>query len=177
MIETNDIVLVSECLKRNQKAFEQVVDKYQKPLFNLAYRLIGNVGDAEEVTQVAFIKAFEKLNTFNPEGKFFSWLYRIAVNESLNFRSAKKRFEPINEQDGLKNETPETIYHQREVQTQVQHALTKMKEEYRVVIILKHFQDLSYEQISQILNVPTKTVKSRLFSARQLLREILIKQM
>jgi RNA polymerase sigma-70 factor (ECF subfamily) len=176
MIESDDRFLVSECLKGSQKAFEQVVDKYQKPLFNVAYRLTGNRNDAEEVTQVAFIKAFEKLHTFNKESKFFSWIYRIAVNESLNFRNARKHHDPISDVDGSKYENPETLYQERETEEHIQYALGKIKEEYRAVIVLRHLQGLSYDDISKILDVPAKTVKSRLFSARQLLRDILIKQ-
>jgi RNA polymerase sigma-70 factor (ECF subfamily) len=177
MIESNDTFLVSECLKGNQKAFEQVVDKYQKPLFNVAYRLTGNRDDAEEVTQVAFIKAFEKLHTFNKESKFFSWIYRIAVNESLNCRNARKHHDSFSDTDSSIHENPETLFQDRETEEHIQYALGKIKEEYRVVIILKHLQGLSYDDISKILDVPAKTVKSRLFSARQLLRDILTKQL
>ena len=173
MKEGNDTQLVAECLNGDRKAFEAVVDKYQKPLFNAAFRILGNAGDAEEVTQIAFIKAFEKLRTFKRGCKFFSWLYRIAVNESLNFRHARRHHEPVDEQTLSKHDTPESLYGQQELHAALIRALAKMKDEYRVVIVLKHFQDCSYEEMSEILGIPAKTVKSRLFSARQQLRELL----
>ena len=173
MNEGNDLQLVEECLRGERKAFETIVDKYEKPLFNAAFRILGNVADAEEVTQVAFIKAFEGLGTFRKGSKFFSWLYRIAVNESLNFRRARKMHDPIDDDSGAKPETPETIYAQRELQAGIQRALNKLTDEYRVVIVLRHFQDCSYEEMSEILGIPAKRVKSRLFSARQQLRNLL----
>jgi RNA polymerase sigma-70 factor (ECF subfamily) len=173
MKEGNDTQLVEQCLNGDRKAFEAVVDKYQKPLFNAAYRILGSAGDAEEVTQIAFIKAFEGLRSFRRGSKFFSWLYRIAVNESLNFRHARRMHEPVDDQTLSKQDTPETLYGQQELQTTIEGALARMKDEYRVVIVLRHFQDCTYEEMSEILGIPAKTVKSRLFSARQQLRELL----
>ena len=173
MKEGNDAQLVSGCLNGDRRAFEAVVDKYQKPLFNAAFRILGSAGDAEEVTQIAFIKAFEGLRTFNRGSKFFSWLYRIAVNESLNFRHARRNHEQVDEQTLTKHDTPETLYGRQELQTSIEGALSRMKDEYRVVIVLRHFQDCTYEEMSEILGIPAKTVKSRLFSARQQLRELL----
>lgn len=173
MSEGNDLQLVEECLKGNRKAFEAVVDKYQKPLFNAAYRILGSASDAEEVTQVAFVKAFEGLGTFRKGNKFFSWLYRIAVNESLNFRQARRQHEQVNEETLARPDTPETIYRQRELEASIQRALGALSDEYRTVIVLRHFQELSYDEMSDILGIPAKTVKSRLFSARQQLRDLL----
>lgn len=173
MSEGNDLQLVDECLRGDRKAFETVVDTYQRPLFNAAFRILGNASDAEEVTQAAFVKAFEGLGTFRRGSKLFSWLYRIAVNESLNFRQARKMHEPVDEQTLSRFDTPETIYRQQELQASIQQALNAMKEEYRVVIVLRHFQDCSYEEMSEILGIPEKRVKSRLFSARQQLRDLL----
>ncbi len=173
MKEGNDTQLVSECLNGDRKAFEAVVDKYQKPLFNAAFRILGSAADAEEVTQIAFIKAFEGLRSFNRGSKFFSWLYRIAVNESLNFRQARRRHEPVDEQTPSKHDMPDTVYGHQELQATIEEALGRMKDEYRVVIVLRHFQDCSYDEMSEILGIPANRVKSRLFSARQQLRELL----
>jgi RNA polymerase sigma-70 factor (ECF subfamily) len=173
MIEGNDLHLVEECLKGNRKAFGEIVDKYQKPLYNAAYRILGSASDAEEVTQAAFVKAFEGLGTFRKGSKFFSWLYRIAVNESLNYRQARRQHEQVDEERLARPETPETEYGQREMEAGIQEALNALTDEYRTVIVLRHFQELSYDEISAILGIPAKTVKSRLFSARQQLRDLL----
>jgi RNA polymerase sigma-70 factor (ECF subfamily) len=173
MSDGSDPRLVEECLNGNQKAFGEIVDKYQKPLFNAAYRILGSAADAEEVTQVAFIKAFEGLGSFRKGNKFFSWIYRICINESLNFRQARRQHDPLNEEVHARPETPETIYGQRELEADIQEALKALKDEYRVVIVLRHFQELSYDEMSEILGLPQKTVKSRLFSARQQLRDLI----
>ena len=83
-MDTGDKVLVQECLEGNRKSFEIIVEKYYKTVFRLAFRILHNNDDAEEITQRVFIKAFENLNKYNPKFKFFSWLYRIAINETLN---------------------------------------------------------------------------------------------
>lgn len=176
MKEDTDIILVRHCLNGNNRAFESIVDKYEKPVFNAALRIINNYQDAEDVTQSAFVKAFEKLTTFNPRYKFFSWLYRIVVNESLNFVSQRKRLVELNTDLVSREKTAEEAYDDIETSQQVQVALMDLKVEHRVVIVLKHFQELSYTEISQILDISEKTVKSRLFTAREQLRTRLLKR-
>ncbi len=176
MKEDTDIILVRQCLRGNNGAFEAIVDKYQKPVFNAALRIINNYQDAEDVTQSSFVKAFEKLPSFKPRYKFFSWLYRIVVNESLNFVSQRKRLQELNTDLVSREKTAEEAYDDIETSQQLQVALMDLKVEHRVVIVLKHFQDLSYTEISQILDIPEKTVKSRLFTAREQLKTRLLKR-
>ncbi len=177
MKDSEDTLLVRQCLNGERRAFEAVVEKYQKPLFNITYRLLDSFDDAEDVTQAAFIKAFEKLHTYSSRYKLFSWLYRIAINESLNFLNAKKHNQVLDERIVSGDESPEKKYVERELEKNLQDAIAKLSTEYRTVIILRHFQELSYEEISEVLEIPVKTVKSRLFTSRQQLKEILIRQM
>lgn len=173
--EHDDAALVRECLAGNTKAFEALVDKYQKVIFNVAYRMINNYDDAEDITQSVFIKVYEKLNIFNPKFKFFSWLYRMAVNESLNYLNQKKRTEILNADSIVsKEKTPEEIYTELELSEKIQDALMELDPDHRILIVLRHFQDCSYKEMSYILDIPEKTVKSRLFTARQLLKTVLI---
>lgn len=176
MNEERDIQLVLQCLKGNAKAFETIVDSYQQPLFNAAYRIVNDFDEAEDITQTAFIKAYEKLSTFNTKQKFFSWLYRIAVNESLNVAQQQKRFVKIDEYVISHHKEAEDHLHETDVQQSVQEAVSKLQQQYKTVIVLKHFQHLSYSEISEILEIPEKTVKSRLFTARNLLREYVLQQ-
>ena len=176
MIEGQDLELVQQCLLGNQKAFESIVDKYQKPVFNVAYRILNDTYEAEDITQTVFIKAFDNLPKFNQRYKLFSWLYRIAINEALNLQNSHKRNESLNERMVSRERTPEDILFHKQTNQAVNEAINKLKSDYRTVIILKHFQDCSYSQISEILSIPEKTVKSRLFTARQQLKDILIKQ-
>ena len=176
MIERDDKELVKDCLKGSKKAFEVLLDKYQRTIFNTVYHMIHNFDDAEDITQRVFIKVFENLNSFNPKFKFFSWMYRIAMNESLNHINGKKSFEPLLENLIVHERTPEEAYNGIELSEKIQQALMHIDPDYRMLIILKHFQDCSYKEIAVILNVPEKKVKSRLFTARQLLKDILIRK-
>jgi RNA polymerase sigma-70 factor (ECF subfamily) len=168
----DDAVWVSSCLQGDAGAFEPLVRKYQRLLFGVAYRVVGDYEDARDVTQNAFVRAFERLDTFDPNRKFFSWLYRIAVNEGLNLRRARRPLEAL--PAGLEaRENPMDGLEARERQDRVQAALGRLSGEHRDVVVLRHFGELSYEEIAEALDVPEKTVKSRLFSARQRLAELL----
>ncbi|UCE18695.1 MAG: RNA polymerase sigma factor [Gemmatimonadota bacterium] len=168
--------IVQKCIEGNTNAFEHIVDKYQKPIFNGAYRMIHQYEDAEDVTQSVFIKAFENLRYFDPKYKFFSWLYRILVNESLNFINQRKRFTRYDSDILVKGATLKKDQSLIELHQDLQNALMDLKPDYRVLIVMKHFQDFSYKEMSDVLDVPEKTVKSRLFTARQLLKDILSKR-
>lgn len=176
MTQEQDHVLVQDCLKGNQKAFEALVDRYQKPVFNLAYRFTSGREDAEDITQSVFVKAFEKLNSFDPKFRFFSWLYKIAVNESINFLNRQKRFDTFNEDVHSGEFGREEPVRDHEMTASIDTALLDLKTDHRIVVILNHFQDLSYREIGQILDIHENTVKSRLFSARKKLKGLLMKR-
>lgn len=147
---------------------------YEKPLFNAAYRILGNPDDAADATQVAFLKAFENLDRYNPNFKFFSWIYRITVNESINQLKRIRKQEPLDEGESANGPGPDDVANAGELSNAIQGGLMALNEDYRTVIVLRHFSDLSYRQISEILEVPEKTVKSRLYSARQLMKDQLV---
>jgi RNA polymerase sigma-70 factor (ECF subfamily) len=176
MKQEQDSALVQACLGGNQKAFEILIERYQRPIYNLAYRFSTDKEDAEDITQSVFVKAYEKLGTFNDRYKFFSWLYKIAVNESINFLNRKKKFDVFDER--LHSATRDTNegYRDHEMSATIDTALLELKPEYRIVVVLNHFQDLSYREISYILDIHENTVKSRLFSARKKLKTLLLKR-
>ena len=153
-----------------------LVERYDKKLFNTSYRMVNDYEDAMDATQTTFVKAYEKLHTFNPSYRFFSWIYRILLNESLNLLHQRKRFDQLDSDIILRTKNPEDDYKEREAGRHIQAALMDMKPDYRVLIVLKHFQDLSYDEISGVTGIPTKTVKSRLFTARRQLRELLLRR-
>lgn len=171
MSDHEDINYVRDCLAGDSRAFQALVSKYQKTMFNTVLRLVQDYDDAKDVTQAAFIKCYEHLGSYNSSYKFFSWLYRIVVNESLNFNNSRKRIVPIDSYVVSAEENPESVYRTRETQTKLQETLNELKNDYRTVIVLKHFEQLSYQEISDILHIPVKTVRSRLFTARKLLRD------
>jgi RNA polymerase sigma-70 factor (ECF subfamily) len=174
-MELDDNVLIRQCLNGDINAFENLVDKYQKQILNVAYRMIHDFDEAEDIAQSVFIRAYENLKAFNPKYKFFSWIYRIAVNESLNYLNKKSRKEELNKNLITKEKTLDQIVDGIELSEKIQDALIVLDLNYRVVIVLNHFMDFSYKEISDILEIQEKTVKSRLFTARQLLKDILIK--
>jgi RNA polymerase sigma-70 factor (ECF subfamily) len=144
-------------------------------LFKVAFRLTGEYEDARDATQSAFVKAFEQLRRYDTKRRFFSWLYRIAVNECLNVRRARRpqqalagSFEGADTQNG-----PFEAFAHTEARDRIDRAMAHLSFDYREVIALRHFADLSYEEMAEAIGVPEKTVKSRLFSARQKLAGLL----
>ncbi len=176
MSDGEDFGYVRDCLNGNSRAFEPLVARYEKVIYNVALRMVSDAQEAEDITQTTFVKAYENLRSFNPKYKFFSWIYRIAVNESLNALSQRKNHERLSEEIAAEDQSPEESLRMREVQVNVQKCLMRLKLEYRVVIVLNYFEDLTYNEISYVLDIPEKTVKSRLFTARQLLKEMLVKR-
>ena len=168
----DEIVWVVRCLKGDASAFEPLVIRYQRVLFTVALRLLGNPEDAHDATQNAFVRAYERLHTFDPSRRFFSWIYRIAVNESLNLRRAQRPHDPLPATLEIAGGAMELV-EARELSERVQTALMALSPEHREVVVMRHFADLSYEEIAETLDIPEKTVKSRLFSARQRLAPLL----
>lgn len=173
MSRRDDSDLVRKSMKGERTAFEALLLKYEKPVYNAAYQMLGSSDDARDVTQTVFLKAYENLCQYNPKYRFFSWIYRIALNESINCLNQRTRTEelvgePAAETGGPDDET-DSVYQSRRIQS----ALLKIKPEYRSVIVLRHFHEFNYVEIGEILDIPEKKVKSRLYSGRQMLREAL----
>ena len=171
MANSRDRALIERCKRGDRRALGELVSTYERPVFNAAYRIVGSREDAADITQAVFLKTFERLDQYNPEYKFFSWIYRITINESINHRQRTRKEIDI---DGIEIETefrPEDTVDDNAVSAAIQAGLMGLQPDYRVVLVLRHFSELSYKEISEVLQVPEKTVKSRLFSARQLMRE------
>jgi RNA polymerase sigma-70 factor (ECF subfamily) len=172
MVDTDDAAVVARCLAGEHNAYEAIVTRYQKGLFNVALRMLGNYEDARDATQTAFIKAYEHLDRFDPEQRFFSWIYRILKNECLNVLRARRPSEPVSL--GLPAAQRADPVEAMEQQQAIQAALLALSVEYREVVVLRHFTDLSYDEIASTLGIPAKTVKSRLYTARQQLGDRLV---
>lgn len=159
-----------------KETFAWIVREYSRAVFNIAFRIANDREDAMDITQTTFLKAYERLDTYDPSHKIFSWLYKIAVNEAINCVNRRKRSEPLRDDDVALAPGPEEECAQNETSRELQRALLDINLEYRTVVVLRHFQDLSYREIGDILSIPEKTVKSRLFTGRRLLRDVLLKQ-
>jgi RNA polymerase sigma-70 factor (ECF subfamily) len=140
-------------------------------VFNVALRMLGNVQDAEDVTQTTFGNAFAALDSYDPKYRFFSWIYRMTVNESLN---TLKRRKDVVSLDGSFDVPIVDGSSESDAEERVGRALLELKPDDRAVVVLRHFVSFSYEEISDVLDVPVKTVKSRLFTARERLRDSLV---
>ena len=173
MSKANDTKLIERCMSGDGAAFEALLTEYEKPVFNAAYRMLNSRDDARDVTQTVFLKVFENLDKFDPQRRFFSWIYRITLNESLNWLGKANRLEPLTFEAADEGKRPEQEVESARVSESVQTALMTLKTDYRTVVILKHILGCSYVEISEILDIPEKTVKSRLYTARQQLKDAL----
>lgn len=166
---------VRRYLEGQRDAANDLVGRYQKRLFNVALRMTGNAQDAEDATQTVFMNAFFKLGTYDPRYRFFSWIYRLAVNESLNMLKRRKPTVTLEDEPAIPapGATPDGA---TELHDRVGQALMRLKPDDRAVVVLKHFVFFSYEEIADVLEIPVRTVKSRLYTARERLRLTLREQ-
>jgi RNA polymerase sigma-70 factor (ECF subfamily) len=171
MHKDRDLALLEDCKRGDRQALDSLVRRYERPLYNAAFRMLGNPDEAADVMQTTFLKAFENLDRFNPKFKFFSWIYRIAINESINQLNRRGRQEPLAETLASATSGPDEKLDAGRKSQQVQAVLMTLQEDHRAVIVLRHYSECSYRQISEILQIPEKTVKSRLFSARQVMKQ------
>lgn len=173
MNEDADEALIARCRSgagpdRN-KGFAALVSRYERPVFNLAFRMLGDREDARDVAQTAFLKALENLHRFDPKYRFFSWLYRIAMNEALDLIGRRGRQTELTDVHAA-DDDPLGDATAADLGALVRGALGALTPEHRAVLVLRHYQDLSYEEIGAVLDLPDATVKSRLFEARERLR-------
>jgi RNA polymerase sigma-70 factor (ECF subfamily) len=171
--DAEDAALVAHSLEGDTAAFAVLVERYQRVLYTVAFRMLGNQDDARDAIQTSFVRAYERLATFNPDHRFFSWIYRIVINECLNLIRARRPEEALSPALAAAGSPFETAA-SRERQAQVQAALLQLSPDYRAVVVLRHFAGLSYDEMATALGVPSKTVKSRLHTARQRLGELLL---
>ena len=170
----SDRELVTATLAGDQNAFDELVERYQGKIYNLALGVTGNSHDAMDATQAAFLKIYENLSRFDPAHRFFSWLYRISLNEALNIVNRNRRFTPLDEEAATEAADPERRSAGREIGRALRETLGELKPELRVTIILRHFHGLSYAEMSEVIGIAPKTVKSRLFAARREMRHRLL---
>jgi len=170
----------AECVRRVQRGdtgcFEILVRRHQKATFNLIYRLLGDYDEAAEVAQEVFLSAYKSIKQFRGHANFSTWLYRIAFNHASTRRKslklAQQRYVPLEDTDvvGEAPIDPADSVEQKEVQHRVQQALNSLDKEEAMVILLRDLQDVPYEDVAAILDIPIGTVKSRLHRARQALK-------
>lgn len=172
MSAPSDRDLIQRARRGDAGAFGGLVLRYQTSVFNVCYRILHERLEAEDMTQETFLRAGERLARFDEERAFAPWIRRVAANVCLNHLEAQKKTTPLDEErEADENARPESQVEVRERSERIRSALTSLPAHYRVVIELRHYQELSYEEIATELHIPVSDVKSHLFRARKLLAE------
>lgn len=175
MTNSSDPELVKICLSGNKKAFDILVERYHVPMYRTVYGIVKDVEQAKDIVQIGFIKSWEKLHTYKADYKFSNWLYRIMINESLNNERRRKVHDKL-QSEPIDSNTPFHQMSEKETKKALSKSIDELSSIYRVVIQLRHFEEMSYAEISETLGIDVKTVKSRLYTARMQLREKLYKR-
>jgi len=179
-----DLVLVRRAKRGDYKAFDLLVLKYQSRIAGLALTFVKDRHLAEDIAQESFIKAYKSLESFREESAFYTWLYRIAANTSKNYLTSKKRKKEYSESEILSSEeasvdifdipggdSPEEILAANNLREMIFESLSNLPEDIRTAISLREFEGLSYEEISEVLDCPIGTVRSRIFRGREIIQE------
>ena len=176
MSEPSDRQLVVDTRRGDDAAYGELVRRYQNSVFNVCYRLLGERRDAEDLMQEAFLRAYQRLSSFDEQRPFGPWIRRVATNLCYNHFNKKRpvSFELEDEFDIAENKpskNPEKAQQSAETAEEVRAAILELPVNYRAVIELRHFQELSYKEIATTLEIPISDVKSHLFRGRKLLAE------
>ena len=186
MTREQEAAIVRKVLGGNANAFETLVLEYEKNVYNIALRMTGNSEDAADMTQEAFIKAYNSLSAFRGDSKFSVWLYRIVSNVCLDFLRSKNRRPTVSlsveDDDGEdaqldvadESQSPELLLDRKLTRESVRRGLDSLPPDYRQILLLREIQGLSYDEIAQALGLEVGTVKSRIFRARKRLCTFLI---
>lgn len=182
MANPDDRSLIESTLRGKTQVFEVLVRRYQRPVYSFAYRMLGSREDAEDIAQEAWLRAYRSLKRFDTSRTFLAWILKIISNLCIDRFRRETSYEEV-AFDGVADEavwshgigtwsgTPDTDLYREEIKSRVEAAIAALAPHYRAVIVLRHIEDLSYEEIAGVLDIPVGTVMGRLFRARKLLSE------
>lgn len=180
----DDLSLVEMAKNGDNKAYERLLKKYRKSVYYMLLKMVNNADDAEDLTQEAFAKAFNSLHKFDPKYAFSTWLFRIATNNCIDF-IRKKRVQTISIDNPYESDegdtmsfdirdpdlNPNEVMLKNQRKEYIQMAVDKLPDKYKILVELRYFQELSYEEVAEELELPLGTVKAQLFRARELLNQ------
>lgn len=182
----SDADLISGAIKGAEENFEQLVERYQRPIISYVYRFLNDYDASLDVTQEVFIKVYNSLERYSTDYKFSTWLYRIAHNAAIDHIRRNSRKEQSIEAENSegtyqlqlesKRPNPEEDRQRSEWRTEIESVVQCLPAAYRELIVLRHGKDLSYVEIAEITSLPLGTVKNRLFRAREMMRELFIER-
>ena len=177
----DDEKVIAKAQEGDLFSFDHLVKKYQKKIYTLAYRMVKNHDAADDIAQETFINAYSSIKSFKLGHSFYTWLYRICMNLSINYLKRQKFVIPESQfeeevsplEKKTESEDPLSLLVQKEQERKIEQAIDSLPPKYKAVFILKVYEDLSYEEIAQTLKISLGTVMSRLFRARERLQELL----
>ncbi len=178
--------LIVDAIGGSETGFEELVRRYQRPIAGYVYRMLSDYDASLDVTQEVFIKVYNSLEKYSAEYKFSTWLYRIAHNAAIDYMRRNSVYQQSLEAENADgtyqlqlespNPSPETERERSEWRREIESVIKCLPTVYRELIQLRHTQDLSYDEIAEITNLPLGTVKNRLFRAREMMRDIFIER-
>ena len=181
-----DSELIEIAISGREESFEELVRRYQRPITNYVYRMLGNYDAALDVTQEIFIKVYNSMARYSSEYKFSTWLYKISHNAAIDYirrHSVHEQSLEAENEDGVyqvqyesKRLSPEQERERSEWREEIDTVVKRLPTGYRELILLRHTKDLSYDEIAEITNLPLGTVKNRLFRAREMMREMFVER-
>lgn len=177
-----EAVWIEEARAGNKQSFSRLVEAYQRPVYNLTYRMLGTPEEAEDAAQEAFLRAYSRLEQYNPNHKFSTWLFSIANHHCIDrLRKRRKTLVSIDDNPVLQNlrteaAAPEETMLDVEQANELQALLTQLEPEYRTPLILRYWEEYSYDEIAQTMDLSVSAVKSRLFRARKQMAELYASQ-
>lgn len=178
--------LINQALAGDRRAFSELVELYQHKIFHMSYRMLGNRTEAEDVGQETFLRVYANLSRYDESHKFSTWIYRIATNLCIDrLRKRRATFsldQEVAGTEGLdlysqipdKQKTPEAEVVTLELQREVQQAMDQLPVTYKTIMILRYIEDLSLQEISEIVSLPVTTIKTRIHRGREALKKLLI---
>jgi RNA polymerase sigma-70 factor (ECF subfamily) len=181
----SDLKLIRRCKRGEESAFEELLNRYRGAIYSLCFRMARHPEDARDLAQEIFIKVFSLLDRYDENYAFSSWLFRIATNHCIDYlRRNRLRFLSIDGVVGPQGEAvelqlpdygprPDTVLQRREALERLEEVIAELPPHYRVITLLRHDQQLSYEEIAEILSLPLGTVKARIHRARNLIQQML----
>lgn len=182
-MERDDLELVEAAQDGDREAFRELVEKYQRKVYSICYGMLKNPEDSLDVSQEVFVKVYRYLGKFNKNSSFYTWLYRITVNMCIDHIRKNKRVQSVEYDDRISRDgdvvgdehimpsklglNPDKVYGRQELREKMREALETLSEKHRTILILREVEQLSYEEIADVLNISKGTVMSRLFHARK----------
>jgi len=182
-VKKSDDYLVLKSQDGDARSFELLILKYQRRIFNVIYRVVRNEDIVEDLAQETFLNAFNSIKNFKRQSSFYTWIYRVAVNISLNYLSKQKKLkvvddavmetESVVDRIATYDMSPEKSLRSKESTSVIFKAIDKLPDDMRIAIMLRDYEGLSYQEVSEVMNCPIGTVRSRIFRGRAILKEML----